>query len=104
MIRHTVAFTLRHESGSAEEASFLEAARGLASIPGVHRFEQLRQVSPKSKFQFSFSMEFADAAAYESYNEHPFHQSFVAERWVVEVADFQELDFVPLEASPTPPN
>jgi quinol monooxygenase YgiN len=104
MIRHTVSFTLRHESGSAKESSFLEAARGLSSIPGVHRFEQLRQVSTKSDFQFSFSMEFADAAAYESYNQHPFHQQFVAERWALEVADFQELDFVPLGADPTAPN
>ncbi len=99
MIRHTVAFTLRHEPGSAEESSFLEAAHGLAAIPGVQRFERLRQVSSKSHFQFSFSMEFADAAAYESYNEHPFHQQFVTERWAVEVADFQELDFVPLDTS-----
>src|SRR5690554_7871143 len=100
MIRHTVAFSLRHESGSAEETAFLAAARGLASIPGVHRFEQLRQVSPHSDFRFSFSMEFADADAYDSYNEHPFHQSFVAERWVAEVTGFQELDFVPLGEVP----
>jgi quinol monooxygenase YgiN len=96
MIRHTVAFSLRHPHGSDREAAFLDAARGLASIPGVRNFEQLRQVSPKSTFQFSFSMEFADAAAYEAYNEHPFHQSFVAERWANEVENFQELDFVPL--------
>jgi hypothetical protein len=70
----------------------------------VRSFEQLRQVSPKSSFRFSFSMEFADAAAYDSYNEHPFHQSFVAERWATEVADFQELDFVPLAAAATPAN
>src|SRR5690554_6904154 len=96
MIRHTVAFSLRHRLGSDEEAAFLDAALGLASIPGVQDFEQLRQVSAKSSFQFSFSMEFADAAAYQAYNEHPFHQSFVAERWANEVEAFQELDFVPL--------
>jgi len=99
MIRHTVAFSLRHPHDSAEETAFLDTARGLASIPGVQRFEQLRQVSTQSAFRFSFSMEFADAAAYDSYNEHPFHQQFVADRWALEVSDFQELDFVPLEGS-----
>lgn len=99
MIRHTVAFSLRHPHDSDHESAFLDAARGLASIPGVQKFEQLRQVSAKSGFRFSFSMEFADAAAYEAYNVHPFHQSFVAERWAGEVEDFQELDFVPLNSN-----
>jgi hypothetical protein len=59
MIRHTVAFRLRHPSGSPEERSFLDAATALAAIPGVERFEQLDQVSPKNSFGFGFSMEFA---------------------------------------------
>jgi hypothetical protein len=63
---------------------------------GVERFEQLRQVSSKSDFRFSFSMEFADAAAYEAHNVHPLHRSFVENRWVSEVEAFQELDYVPL--------
>ena len=96
MIRHTVVFTLKHAAGSAEEAGFLESARALADIPGVQRFEQLRQVSPKSEFVFSFSMEFADEQAYQGYNEHPVHVEFVRDRWQSEVVDFQELDFVPL--------
>lgn len=93
MIRHTVVFSLHHPAGSAEEQSFLDAALALASIDGVRNFEQLRQVSPKSDFAFGFSMEFADEAAYAGYNEHPDHVAFVAERWVPEVAEFQELDF-----------
>jgi heme-degrading monooxygenase HmoA len=92
-IRHTVSFTLRQRPGSAEEASFLAAAETLAGIPGVEAFELLRQVGAKSDFQFGISMEFADRAAYEGYNEHPEHVRFVAERWVPEVADFLELDF-----------
>ncbi|NHC14998.1 Dabb family protein [Motilibacter deserti] len=96
MIRHTVVFTLKHAAGSAEEAEFLATARALADIPGVERFEQLRQVSPKSEFAFSFSMEFADEQAYQGYNEHPVHVAFVRDRWQSEVVDFQELDFVPL--------
>ena len=40
-VRHTVAFTLVHEHGSAEERDFLEAAERLAAIPGVEAFELL---------------------------------------------------------------
>jgi hypothetical protein len=43
MIRHTVAFTLKHDAGSSAERDFLEAADVLADIPGVLRFEKLRQ-------------------------------------------------------------
>ena len=40
-IRHTVAFTLSHRQGSAEERDFLQAAESLATIPGVEAFELL---------------------------------------------------------------
>jgi hypothetical protein len=96
MIRHTVVFTLAHAAGSAEETAFLEAARVLQAIPGVERFEQLRQVSPKNDYSFGFSMEFSDQAAYTAYNEHPDHVAFVAERWVPEVTDFLEIDYTAL--------
>ena len=96
MIRHTVAFRLHHAPGSAQEADFLAAARALADIPGVTAFEQLRQTSTKSDFAFGFSMEFADRSAYDGYNEHPVHTAFVADRWVPDVADFLEIDYVPL--------
>ena len=92
-IRHTVAFTLAHPEGSAEERDFLEAAEGLAAIPGVEAFELLSEVSPKNGYRFGISMEFADRAAYESYNEHPDHVGFVQERWLAEVTDFLELDY-----------
>ena len=93
MIRHTVAFTLKHPKGSPEEKSFLDAGKALADIPGVEKFEQLRQVSPKNDFHFGYSMEFADQAAYGVYNEHPDHVAFVRDRWVPEVESFQEIDY-----------
>ena len=96
MIRHTVSFTLKHAAGSDAERNFLDAALVLAAIPGVTRFERLRQVSPKTDFAFGFSMEFADQAAYDAYNAHPDHVAFVQERWVPEVERFQELDYVAL--------
>ncbi|SHE73962.1 Stress responsive A/B Barrel Domain [Kaistia soli DSM 19436] len=96
MIRHTVVFRLHHAKGSAPEAAFLDAARVLGRIPGVEAFERLRQVSPKNGFDFGFSMEFADASAYEGYNTHPDHVAFVRDRWIPEVAEFLEIDYAPL--------
>jgi hypothetical protein len=96
MIRHTVAFRLRHAAGSAEEAAFLRQARGLADIPGVQKFEQLRQVSAKNGFRYGLSMEFSDQAAYDGYNTHPVHVAFVRDRWLPEVEEFLEIDYAPL--------
>jgi len=92
-VRHTVAFTLVHQEGSAEERDFLDAAERLADIPGVEAFELLAEVSPKNGYRFGISMEFADRDAYEGYNEHPDHVRFVQERWLAEVSDFLELDY-----------
>ena len=96
MIRHTVVFTLKHAAGSAAEGAFLNDAKVLGNIPGVEKFEQLRQVSPKNDYAFGFSMEFADQAAYLGYNEHPGHVAFVRDRWVPEVERFLEIDYVPV--------
>jgi hypothetical protein len=96
MIRHTVAFKLKHPAGSEAEASFLRAARILTSIPTVRTFEWLRQVSKRNNFAFGFSMEFASQQDYEAYNVHPEHVRFVESRWKPEVAEFLELDYVPL--------
>jgi hypothetical protein len=93
MIRHTVVFRLKHPPGSQEERAFLAAADVLESIPGVETFEKLRQVGRKNGYAFGFSMEFADAAAYAAYNDHPEHLRFVKERWVPEVEDFLEIDY-----------
>ena len=93
-IRHTVAFSLIHGEGSARERDFLEAAGRLATIPGVEAFELLAEVSPKNGYRYGISMEFADRSAYERYNEHPDHVRFVQERWLSEVRDFLELDYM----------
>lgn len=95
MIEHTVVFRLIHPDGSPEETAFLEEGRSvLTSIPGVEDFAVMRQVSPKSPMVWQFRMRFADRDAYEAYDAHPSHVDFVARRWVPEVAEFQELDFV----------
>jgi hypothetical protein len=92
-IRHTVAFALTHPAGSTQEREFLAAAEQLAAIPGVEAFELLAEVSPKNGYGFGISMEFADRAAYDRYNDHPDHVRFVQERWLAEVSDFLELDY-----------
>lgn len=96
MIRHTVVFRLAHPGDSPAEAAFLADAHILASIPGVMNFERLRQVSAKNAFTFGFSMEFADREHYDAYNVHPLHVAFVRDRWTPEVADFLEIDYMPL--------
>lgn len=95
MILHTVAFHLKHAPGSDAERDFLQAACELTRIAGVHKFECLRQTSAKNPFSFGLSMEFTDAAAYAFYCDHPDHIAFVQQRWIPEVAEFMELDYVP---------
>lgn len=96
MIRHTVIFTLKHARGSLMEKAFLRDAMVLTEIPGVQKFEQLRQVSKKNGYQYGFSMEFEDQAAYDGYNAHPKHVKFVKDRWDREVAEFLEIDYEPV--------
>lgn len=93
MIRHTVIFVLKHAHGSLQEKSFLRDALVLKEIPGVEKFERLRQVSKKNDYDFGFSMEFANQAAYEAYNVHPKHVAFVKDRWEREVERFLEIDY-----------
>ena len=97
MIRHTVAFKLKHPPDSEPERAFLRAAKVLVFIPTVRHFEWLRQVGTKNNFDFGFSMEFATQSDYEAYNMHPEHINFVETRWKPEVVGFMELDYVPFE-------
>ncbi|MCF7973996.1 MAG: Dabb family protein [Phycisphaerae bacterium] len=93
-IVHSVFFTLQHQAGSFEETVFFNKAKSLVAIPGVENFQVLREVSPKNPYTYGFSMEFADQASYDSYNNHPNHVSFVQDAWVREVVAFQEIDYL----------
>jgi hypothetical protein len=44
MIRHTVAFKLKHAPGSEPESAFLRAAQVLISIPTVRRFDDFLEL------------------------------------------------------------
>lgn len=93
MIRHTVVFKLKNPPTSPETADFFAAAKKLAAIPGVQKFECLKQVSPKNNFDFGLSMEFDTAALYGQYNNHPDHAHFVQTYWAKNVEDFLEIDY-----------
>jgi heme-degrading monooxygenase HmoA len=97
MIRHTVVFNLKHAVGSLQEKAFLRDAKAAFEfIPGVRKFEVLRQVNGKTDYRFALSMEFADKAAHEGYNKHPKHVKFVKDRWEREVSKSLEIDYEPL--------
>src|SRR3954453_23077702 len=97
MIRHTVMFNLKHAHGSLQEKAFLREARiALAKIPGVEKFEQLRQVSKKTNYRFGYSMEFAGQKNYDGYVRYPRHVFFFQARWNREVDAFMEIDYEPL--------
>ena len=95
-VRHTVVFSLKHPKGSQEEKEFLDAARKLSSIPGVLRFECLRQISKKNNYDYCLSMEFETPEAYESYQKFPAHEAFVQTYWIPYVNGFLEIDYEPL--------
>jgi hypothetical protein len=94
MIQHTVAFRL-HES--ADQGEFLARAARLGALPGVRRFQVLRQVGSKNSFTHALSMFFETQGDYDGYNDHPDHVTFVAEVWASDVADFIELDYIELD-------
>lgn len=96
MITHTVFFTLKHPEGSIEEKKFFDAAGELASIPGVQHFERVQQISAKNRYVYGLTMQFASQALYTAYSNHPEHTQFVNAYWASNVADFMEIDYVPM--------
>jgi hypothetical protein len=92
-MEHTVTFRLKHAAGSAPETEFLSAAAELAAIPGVKDFQIRRQISPKNDHAFGISMQFDTDDEFQDYCNHPLHTTFVQERWIPEVEEFQEADF-----------
>lgn len=93
MIRHTVAFKLKHKSGSTEEQLFMEKVSKLSNLPTVQKFECLKEIGKKNNFDFGVSMEFQNMIDYEAYNNHPDHIEFVNKMWIPEVIDFIEIDY-----------
>ena len=92
-ITHSVFFTLHHSEDSPEEAAFLEESfEILSTIPGVQDFQVLKETSSKNPYRFGFSMKFENQKIYDAYSAHPDHNKYVEERWLKQVAQFQEID------------
>ena len=96
MIRHTVVFKFNDQVNTIKEKDFFIAIKKLAAIPGVQKFECLKQIGKKNNFDFGVSMEFDGMADYELYNNHPMHVHFVQQYWMKDVEDFLEIDYQPL--------
>ena len=96
MIRHSVIFKLKVAKNSQEEKDFFIAAKKLAVIPGVQKFECFKQTSKKNKFDYGISMEFAGQKLYDEYSNHPDHVQFIQQYWLKYVEDFLEIDYEPL--------
>ena len=93
-IQHMVIFNLNHEKGSPLVEKFLKDGQQILShIPVVQNFQVFSQVSLKNDYDYGFSMIFTDQQAYDTYSNHPDHQSFVENRWKKEVSRFLEIDF-----------
>jgi hypothetical protein len=94
MIRHSVVFKLNHPPGSQEERNFLDEARKLESIPGVLKFEVMKEISSNNPYEFGISMEFEDKESYDFYSNHPDHMRFVEQIWIPNVEVFMEIDYL----------
>jgi len=87
---------LKHARDSSEEKNFLNAAKQLASIPGVYNLRSFLQIGKKNNFDFGLSMEFHSMEDYEAYNRHLDHLKFIQDFWMDGVTDFLEIDYEPL--------
>ncbi|WP_028524650.1 Dabb family protein [Runella limosa] len=94
MLRHSVILKLKSSLTEYEKQAFFEAVDALASIPYVQKFEVLKQISPKNKFEYGISMEFDSQEHYDTYSNHPQHVAFVENFWMQNVEDFLEIDYV----------
>lgn len=94
MIRHSVILKLKADLNSAEKQAFFDAVDKLAAIPDVQKFEVLKQISPKNKFEYGISMEFDNQEQYDIYSNHADHQAFIQNFWIKSVDNFLEIDYV----------
>ena len=93
MIRHSVILKLKEAINADEKLAFFNAVELLSNIPYVQKFEVLKQISPKNKFEYGISMEFDNQEQYDAYSNHPDHVAFVQNFWMSNVEDFLELDY-----------
>jgi len=93
MIRHSVILTLKSSLSPEDKMQYFAAVDELKQIPGVQKFEVLKQISSKNSFQYGISMEFENQEAYDVYAGHSLHSAFVKKYWAACVEDFLEIDY-----------
>lgn len=93
MIRHSVILTLKSSLSPEDKTQYFDAVNELKQIPGVQKFEVLKQISAKNPFEFGISMEFESQEAYDLYTNHSLHYAFVEKYWAAFVEDFLEIDY-----------
>ena len=93
MIRHSVILTLKSSLSPEDKMQYFAAVDELKQIPGVQKFEVLKQTSNKNPFQYGISMEFESPKAYDLYTNHSLHVAFVEKYWAACVEDFLEIDY-----------
>lgn len=93
MLRHSVILKLKSDISTEEKQAFFEAVDALATLPNVQKFEVLKQISPKNKFEYGISMEFDSQEEYDTYSNHPQHVAFIENWWIPNVEDFLEIDY-----------
>lgn len=93
MIRHSVILTLKSSLSHEDKTQYFDAVNELKQIPGVQKFEVLKQTSAKNPFEFGISMEFESQEAYDLYTNHSLHSAFVEKYWAACVEDFLEIDY-----------
>lgn len=91
-MRHAGLFNFKPTVTEEEKQAFFVALKDLETILGVQKMEVSRQTSPKTKFEYGFSMEFGDEDIYSAYQLNPKHDAFVKNYWLKMVADFMEMD------------
>ncbi len=93
MIRHSVIFKLKEAINADQKQAFFDAVDQLTFIQDVQKFEVLKQISPKNKFEYGISMEFDTQEQYDFYSNDPKHIAFVQNYWLKNVEDFLEIDY-----------
>jgi hypothetical protein len=93
MIRHSVILKLKFDISSDDKQAFFNAVDKLGTIPNVQKFEFLKQISSKNKFEYGISMEFDTQEQYDFYTNHAKHLAFIQNFWLKSVEDFLEIDY-----------
>ena len=95
MIRHIALFRLKEDAPKEAKASLEEGLFLLAqTISEIERYEYGADLGLREgNYDFAVVADFADAAAFRIYAEHPDHKAFIADRLTPVAAERASLQF-----------